>query len=124
MTRGRCYFYALPLLFLAIPRVVSTVVDVYQRHIDIKRVQLCRRQEWKCYSNDVLLEADVTSADTSPLGITPRFAAIRVMADILQKVPLDLNGQPNQRQPPKRQTHQQSLAKKFARLTYDWFNGF
>ena len=47
---------------LAIPRVVSTVAGVYrwclslvfiadvcQRHIDIKRVQLCRRQSWRCY---------------------------------------------------------------------------
>jgi hypothetical protein len=33
-------------IHVAIPRVVSTVVDVYQRHNDIQRVQLCRRQSW------------------------------------------------------------------------------
>jgi hypothetical protein len=52
---SRCKEFSLTLHHIAIPRAVSTVADVYldvypdvyQRHIDIHRVQLRRRQSWQ-----------------------------------------------------------------------------
>jgi hypothetical protein len=38
-------------ILLAIPRVFTTVADVYQGYISINRVQLCRCQSWRYYVN-------------------------------------------------------------------------